>query len=140
MLKIFNRSLRIIGLMVGIAALVGGLSFYIYTAYYLPPEDIKQLALEHEFRMQAKELDHRTHVCNEMVDNMTSSPEYLGTTAFQCAMMWKQLKLFEAFVTTMRIQDPEVKPLVEMAFRTAARYAEYQTAINRPNFKPSPQE
>ncbi len=105
-----------------------------------PAQTSKSITIQDEIFEQTRELNHRIKLCDEMIDSMNPSPDYQNMAAFHCGMMWVQMKKLEAFVTAAHVQDPTASLMVVETFRTAARYAEYQKAINQPFFKPSSQE
>lgn len=131
-----KRITKIVIYSVGVIAIVAGV-FGFVAIFNPPPENPKVQAIKHEFRMQAMELDRRTQICNSMVDSMVPGTSYMNAAASHCALMWMQMKRFQMFVGTMHISDPEIQPLLENSFRAAARYAEYQKAMNRPQFHSS---
>jgi hypothetical protein len=103
---------------------------------YNTPQDSHAAAVRHEFEVQVAELDHRIHVCNSMIDGMIPGTSYVNGAASHCALMWTQMKHLELFVVEMHISKSNIDPLIEGSLRAAARYAEYQKAMNRPQYNP----
>lgn len=130
--RVIRSVLHVATVAVGAVAIIG---LVVYLMYAPPPQNAKSVAIHHEFDMQSIELDRRIKVCNEQIDNF--NPEYTEGPALHCAQMWVQMKRVQAFVVQLHIANPETPSLIEGAFRAAARYAEYQAAVNHPRFKPS---
>lgn len=105
--------------------------------FFAPRISTQQLAIQHEFEMQSLELSHRISNCNNAVDSMVPGTAYINAAAAHCALMWMQMKRLEAITIQARIPPITIHPLIEETIRAAARYAEYQTAMNRPQYHSS---
>lgn len=135
--RMIKSIVRFIAYAIGMFVITGAIGY----ALYQRPQGssaLKAAAVHHEFLAQGSELERRIKNCNDQIDNI--NPELVSGAALHCALMWMQMKRFQTFVGQMHIQDPDVQPLIEGSLRAAARYAEYQTAINNPGFKPSPHD
>lgn len=87
-------------------------------------------------RIHEQELSHRIQICSQAIDAM--SPQF-SDAGFHCSMMWLEMKKIEAYMEKNNQKpDIEMKHLIMQTFNTAARYAEYQAAVNRPIFRPTP--
>lgn len=133
--RVIRKIVRITTYTVGTIGLIGGLTLWIYSTYFMLPQNPLEVAKQHELRSETDELQHRIEVCNSQIDNMI-----VGATngaALHCALMWSQLKKLQTFVGQMHITDPDLQPLVDTTRRAANRYMEYQSAIDYPRYKPS---
>lgn len=134
-MPILKRILRITVFTFGIATIVI-LALTGLILYNTPEPDSHAAAVHHEFQVQAAELDRRIRVCNNMIDGMLPGTNYINGAASHCALMWLQMKHLQLFVTEQNISDPTIAPLIESSFRAAARYAEYQKAMDHPQYNP----
>lgn len=133
--RLIRNVVRIIVYSVGTLVLMAGLVLWGYSTYFMLPPNPLEVAKQHELQVQTNELEHRVRVCGGQIDNMI-----IGATEgadLHCALMWMQLKKLQKFVGELHISDPNILPLVEATTRTANRYAEYQTMISHPHYKPS---